>query len=464
MRRASRAIGLAITFGGLAALPAAGAPCMPRFDAQPVFDVGENFGMSALGDFDGDGDLDLTTGVYLFFNDGHGAFEVPGICIAAQHKLGAVFDAGVTDFDGDGFLDLALSMMVPDKIWFLHGREQPGEGETFFADEVQIPCVPISWHMVLSDFDEDGRPDVFAVSGVATLATLVLNRGERQYEPVIFEDFPSEGHPVATGDFDGDGHADVIFCSGHRVTILYGQGDGTFRTPVASTLLVAGHPWDAHRFRAADLDGDGRADLVAAGGEEVIIYWGSSIDPATGLPLSPAMTLPLAGTARFVEIADMNADGVLDIVGLSAASQGVARVRIFAGERGESGPEFTAGENILVSAAGVGALFAVGDLDGDGTLDIVITGEDTGRGEVLLNGGSCAGEAARGDANADGILDLADPIGALGYIVVGDAVPCPGAAEVNGDGRLDLADPVYLLWHLFASGPAPVGESPVDCR
>jgi len=448
------------------AAPAAAAPCMPAFTLRQSFVVGRNFGMSALADFDGDGDLDLATGVFLFLNDGDGWFRERGIRLHEEVGWQRVLDAVAADFDGDGLLDLAICFLIADtaRIWFLHGREQPGVEDGFSEEALEVRCIPGSWHMVLSDFDEDGRPDVFAVGTGLQEAVLVLNRGGRRYRSVIISELPTGGRPIAAGDFDGDGHADIIFGQAAEVTLLFGRGDGTFAKPIADRIIVAGNPWEAHRFRAADIDGDGRADLVAAGEEEAILYWGHSIAPAAGLPSSAAVVLPVDGMARFVEIADINADAVLDIIALSLNSQDVARIRLFAGERGESGLAFVAGKDVAVSGVGFRAVPAVGDLDNDGAPDIAIIGEDTLRGQVFLNDGSCLRRAARGDANADGSLDLGDPIAALGYLISGVSIPCPAAVEVNGDARLDIGDPIYLLMHLFASGPAPAGESPVACR
>ena len=62
----------------------------------------------------------------------------------------------------------------------------------------------------------------------------------------------------------------------------------------------------------------------------------------------------------------------------------------------------------------------------------------------------------RGDSNADGYIDIADPILILGYLFSGTSVPCADAADVNDDGVIDIADPIRILGFLFAgSGPPP---------
>lgn len=61
----------------------------------------------------------------------------------------------------------------------------------------------------------------------------------------------------------------------------------------------------------------------------------------------------------------------------------------------------------------------------------------------------------RGDVNADGRLDIADPISALEFLFGSDDLDCPETADAQDDGELDVADPIHLLSYLFASGSAP---------
>jgi len=74
----------------------------------------------------------------------------------------------------------------------------------------------------------------------------------------------------------------------------------------------------------------------------------------------------------------------------------------------------------------------------------------------------------RGDSDADGVLNLTDPIHTLGYLFQGspEEVPCEDAADANDDGLVNITDPVGTLFFLFLGGPAlppPSGEAPSDC-
>jgi hypothetical protein len=86
------------------------------------------------------------------------------------------------------------------------------------------------------------------------------------------------------------------------------------------------------------------------------------------------------------------------------------------------------------------------DLDGDGILDICGAGVPT---------------FIRGDANADGLFDIGDPIFSLGYIFGGgESPPCLEAANSNADSGVDIADAIFTLGALFSGGPPPSAPHP----
>ncbi|MBN1417396.1 MAG: hypothetical protein JXP34_01390, partial [Planctomycetes bacterium] len=68
----------------------------------------------------------------------------------------------------------------------------------------------------------------------------------------------------------------------------------------------------------------------------------------------------------------------------------------------------------------------------------------------------------RSDANADGAIDLADPIAALSFLFDGAQreIPCEAALDADGSGQIDIGDAIYTLEYLFADGPAPVAPFP----
>jgi len=461
-----RSVAVATAIAAFAgAVASASGVCDPAFVPRSIFSVGANAGVSAILDIDGDGHLDLTTGTSIFLGDGRGGLAGEAIPLGTRGYF--PFDVAFADFDLDRRLDAALCSKGEDSALVLFGQPDGGPGRPRFGGAVSVPTVPGIWHLALGDFQEDGAVDFVAVSSGINEISLLTNLGGRRFRSETRGPIAGGGHPLAAGDFDGDRHLDVAVGIMHEIALLFGKGDGTFRQTVRGVILVSGSSLPVHRYRAADLDRDGKSDILAIGGNHAVVYLGREIDPLEGLPRSPSAVLPLAGAGRFIEAADMNGDGALDVVTQAASPQGPAAIQVFRADPNAAGLiGFIPGSVIRTMLPGYPCVLAVGDMDEDGAPDIILTTEEQdGQGQILLNTAACfLRRAARGDANADGILDLADPIGVLGHVFSSGPLACPEAAEVNGDDRLDLADPVFLLNYLFASGSAPRGESPVTCR
>ncbi|HLU46440.1 MAG TPA: FG-GAP-like repeat-containing protein, partial [Planctomycetota bacterium] len=320
------------------------------------------------------------------------------------------------------------------------------------------------WHLEVGDFNGDSLIDLVGVARGGAHVVL-LNQGFRTFDvsPVLTRE--PAGHMLAVGDFDGDTKDDLAIGNSIYCSIFFGKGDGTFEDEVIGELEHDGEYLSGHRFRAADIDGDGRDDLFATAGRSVLGYLGRDISRSTGIPHVPSFALPVRGNARFLEIADVNADGLLDIAVLAGAERGSV-TRVFFGASGEAGPTFVVGDEIPTELSPQGSVLAVGDLNGDGARELVITTEDfPWQARLLTNDANCAGKAAaRGDGNLDGGVNVSDAVAVLGFLFSGGSLPCPAAAEVNGDDTLNLSDPVYLLGYLFLGGSPPVGSELVDCK
>lgn len=446
-------------------------PCVPEFSALAEFTIGGNQGTSALADFDEDGDLDLIIGRTFFLGDGHGKF-------GPSHRLPSpfpeAFDVKVADFDRDGHLDLATVRFLSDGADFYYGNgpaDSPAElfeGPFFVAFSEPAMRVGV-WHIEVGDFDNDGFPDLVGISfsGSGGL-TILMNGHERNFTVSSHSMAVSFNHAVAVGDFDADGRLDVAVGRGSDFSIVFGNGDGTFGKELPGRLLHDLEPVITHRFRAADIDGDGRSDFFATGDSWILIFLGKDIDKTSGPPDLPSLTLDLSGggrSARFLEIVDMNSDGQLDVVTLAQTASGSA-YEIFLGERSGDQLSFVSGGSHVTEQTGRGSVLAVGDVSGDLSTDIVLTTEDTGRGQVFLNQSNCRPplSVVAGDPNVDGKVDVSDVTAILAYLFLGESLLCPAAARVNGDEFLDIADPVYLLWFLFLGGSGPIDPGTDSCQ
>lgn len=436
---------------------AAVAACPGSFLPGKIFNVGFNFGMCVVADIDGDGNLDLITGTYALLGDGSGGFP-RRLALGA----GVVSDALVEDFDRDGHLDMALVSLGSKEILVLFGREHYLPGDELFEPDVSVPTVQDSWHMACGDLDGNGTRDIVVGSGAAPALSIVLNNGDRSFRSLTHAGMPQATLALALGDYDGDGHLDIASGNGSNAVLLFGNGDGTFGGMVVSPLLFQGTPADVHRFRAADFDRDGRADLVACTGYGVSVYSGAQVDCGAGLPAQAVVEIALGGRGRYVELADMSRDGLPDIVALSETEAGATELRVLCGlAPAPDGPiAFTAGEVFSPTIAELMIVHALGDMNEDGAIDVVAVAEGEGDSQVLF--GTDTGAKASGDANGDGTVDVADPVAILSHLFANVEAPCPNVINVNGDARVDIADAIYMLSYLFAHGPAPLG-TPRPC-
>jgi hypothetical protein len=245
------------------------------FQPPSSFGVGVNPSALAAGDFNGDGKLDLVVvgdgsgvTVSVLLGNGDGTFQVAQT-VATGDFAGAV---AVGDFNGDGKLDLAVpqnSTSAP--VWVLLGN---GDGTFQVAQTVAVGDTPGA--VVVGDFNGDGKPDLAVVTcdchypdPPRAMVAVLLGQGDGTFQaPLSFAAGGlSSGSRVAVGDFDGDGVPDLAVSNGDSganlgpstdtVSVLLGQGDGTFQTP-----LALGTGKDPTSVTTGDFDGDGTLDLA----------------------------------------------------------------------------------------------------------------------------------------------------------------------------------------------------------
>lgn len=247
------------------------------------------------------------------------------------------------------------------------------------------------------------------------------------------QDFPTETQPeaVATADFDGDGEKDLAVTNLNAeqfltVSILLGNGDGTFDEPVSYDLPQAEFQTPT-AIIAADLDGDGDPDVAAtsAGNSDTLVVLLNEGDGTFGNPESydPVLSqdYPLAVTA-----ADFNGDDDLDLaVAFLLRNSAAGNISVFPGNGdgtfGDPVP-FDTGTDEPTSIASA-------DLNGDGKADLAATSQgDDGDGpwnvSVLLG---------RGDGTFDSAVTY--PVGTSPQFVI--------ASDLDGDGSPDLATADY---------------------
>jgi FG-GAP-like repeat len=178
---------------------------------------------------------------------------------------------------------------------------------------------------------------------------------------------------VALGDVNGDGKPDLIVASGKdkTVTVLLGQGDGRFRPATGKPVAVADHPTE---MVLRDLNGDGKLDLALAshGSYGVMLLFG---DGKSGFALAPNSPIIMKEGqhphTHGLNAGDLNRDGKLDLVTVNSNPDNDVSVVLGDGRGGFTrapGSPFAVGLSPYPGA--------LGDLNGDGHLDIIATTTD----------------------------------------------------------------------------------------
>lgn len=260
-----------------------------------------------MADLTGDGVLDLATpdysggGVTVLRGFGDGTFA-PRKAYAIGTGLVSLAAA---DLNADGRLDLAVSRESNSRIAVLTALPDSG-----FGTATQVVTGTTPHQVATADLDGDGRPDLAVASHGAAAVSIHLGDGTTLSAATPFACGAAPiGLTVADLNLDGDLDLVASNVNAATISVLLGNGDGTFDPPVAYPTAARPRGMDA-----GDLDGDGIPELVVAtgypdGDSVLTLYRG--VGDGTLAALDP---IELPYRAADCVIADMNGDGRRDIV------------------------------------------------------------------------------------------------------------------------------------------------------
>jgi hypothetical protein len=323
----------------------------------------------------------------------------------------------VADFNGDGKLDIAVAesntSVFPNSVDVLLGN-----GDGTFQPYVSNPVGDYPYGVAVGDFNGDGKLDLAVVNVCGSDSTcasdgtvsILLGNGDGTFQPQTTYSLGIPGSHISVADFNGDGKLDLAIteCGGSTcgsngsISILLGNGDGTFQPRVDYTAK--------HRpagIAVGDFNRDGIIDVAVANSnsDSISVFIGKGDGTFKG-----QVTYAVQGTIVDLITADFNGDGKLDLV--TGYTGGGIAVLLGNGD-GTFQPYVNYSSACCVSS-GVTA----GDFLGNDKLDIAVTatkafsvlpGNGDGTFQTSLNFAAdfTSIEFAAGDFNRDGALDLA---------------------------------------------------------
>jgi hypothetical protein len=352
----------------------------PVFGQQGIFELSRDslppdsdwsWGV-ALGDVDGDGDLDIVfasdgqNGLYL--NDGAGVFTGAAAAnLPGNDSLS--WGLALGDVDGDGDLDAIFANTRQNELYV-------NDGSGLFSD-VTATSLPEddddSRDVALGDVDGDGDLDAIFATRLGS-NRLYLNDGSGVFWDAPPSQFPGDGgntRGVVVGDVDGDGDLDVVFANKDGQNRLYlNDGSGLF-----SDVTLTHFPEDydnSRRIALGDLDGDGDPDIIFANRRSRNRLYLN--DGAGVFKDATALSLPTHDDWSLdVALGDIDGDRDQDIIFASFDEQNEAYLNDGSGV-------FTDVTATHLPADDDGSLgVALGDVDGDGDLDIVFASDEESR-------------------------------------------------------------------------------------
>jgi hypothetical protein len=433
------------------------------FGAKIDFAAGTGPQTVAIGDLNGDGKADLvvTNGTSVI-SALRNTSTIGTIGYAARVNFttaGGPSLVAIGDIDGDGKVDLAVACSSSNRISLL--RNTSSTTAITFAAKVDLVGISTPNSIALGDLDGDGKGDLAVGNRLGASLSVFRNTssiGTVSYAARV--DFTTGTQPVsvAIGDLDGDGKVDLATANTGSNTISILRNTSSTGTISYATKVDFATATNPRSGVIADLDGDGRSDLIAvnSGSNNVSILRNNPLFPPTITSIAP--TSGVVGTTVTITGTNFNTTPANNVV-LFGATRAIvtgatetqltvtvpvgatyspivvlnAATALLAYSRSNFTPIFSPAKGAITSCDFVPKVdfstgtnpqsIAMGDLDGDGKADMAVTNSSSNTVSIFRN------------TSTSGVISYAVKVD----FPTGTTPRSIAIGDLDGDGKVDLA-------------------------
>jgi len=328
------------------------------------------------------------------------------------------FSTAIGDLDGDGKSDLAATNYGTNTLSIF--RNTGSSGTISYAPKVDFTTGSLPYSVAIGDLDGDGKADL-AVNNYASSTVSVFHNtssiGTISFDPKV--DFGTGVLPyaVAINDFDGDGKADIVTSNDNNsVSILRNTGSPGSISYAAKVDFTT--PTAPFFVSIADLDGDGKVDLVTPNNTStsISVFRNTSTPGIISVAAKVDFTTGINPTS--VAIGDMDLDGKAD---LAVTNYSSSTVSVFRNTSNSGTISYAA--KVDFATAGNPFSVSIGDLNGDSKADMAV---------------------AQGNSTLAILRNTSTGVGNIGYaakidLTTGASPRSISIGDLDGDGKSDLA-------------------------